>query len=72
MPFNSTSIGLAPSKAITGAVVSTTFTVLVAVPVLPLSSFALYVMVYVPTVAVSTVPVIVTVSPPSDVAPGPV
>ena len=40
----------------TGEVVSTTFTVLVAVAVLPSRSVAEYVMVYVPTVLVSTVP----------------
>ena len=45
----------------TGAVVSSTVTVLVAVPVLPESSVALYVIAYVPTVAVSTVPLDETV-----------
>ena len=69
MPPNSTVIGLVPSRVITGAVVSTTFTVLIAVPSLPLASVALYVMVYVSTVAVSTVPEVFTSSPPSDVAP---
>ena len=38
--------------------VSTTFTVLVAVPALPEGSVAVYVIVYVPTVLVSTVPVV--------------
>ena len=55
-----------------GAVVSafsTTLTALAAVPVFPAASVAVYVMVYVPTVLVSTVPVDVTVSPPSAVAP---
>ena len=37
--------------------VSTTLTVLVAEEVLPLASVAVYVIVYVPTVSVSTVPV---------------
>ena len=41
-----------------------------AVPSLSLASVAVYVMMYVPTVAVSTEPVIVTVSPPFDSAPG--
>ena len=54
---------------ITGAVVSTTLTVLVAVAVLPLASVAVYVIVYVPTVSVSTEPDEDTVSPPSEVAP---
>ena len=45
MPPNSTVIGLSPVTVITGAVVSTTFTVLVAEPVLLLASVAVYVMV---------------------------
>ena len=49
--------------------VSTTFTVLVAVPTLPAASVAVYVIVYDPTVEVSTVPDETTVSPPSEVAP---
>ena len=54
---------------ITGAVVSTTVTVLVAVPVLPAASVAVYVIVYVPAILVSKVPETVTVSSPSEVAP---
>ena len=38
--------------------------------VLPLSSVAVYVTVYVPFVEVFTEPVIFTSSPPSDLAPG--
>ena len=48
----------------TGAVVSTTLTVLVAVPALPEASVDVYVTVYDPTVSVSTVPVITTVIVP--------
>ena len=51
----------APVIVTTGLVVSTTLIVLVAVPVLPESSVALYVMVYDPTVEVSTVPLDETV-----------
>ena len=54
---------------IIGAVVSTTFTVLVAVPIFPTASVAVYVNVYSPTVVVVTVPIVVTSSPPSEVAP---
>ena len=61
--------GLFPFIVISGAVVSTTFIVLVAVPVFFSVSVAVYVIVYVPTLVVSTVPVDVTVSPPSAVAP---
>ena len=49
---------------IVGAEVSTTLTVLVAVPALPEASVAVYVIVYEPTVSVSTVPVITTVTVP--------
>ena len=49
---------------ITGAVVSTTLTVLVATPVLPDESVAEYVMVYEPTVSVSTDPEEVTETVP--------
>jgi len=66
---NSIYFGLSPVIVITGGIVSTTFTVLDAVPVLPESSVALYVIVYVPNTSVSTVPEVVTVSPPSAVAP---
>ena len=68
---SSTVAGLSPMIVITGAVVSTTLTVLVAVAVLPLASVAVYVTVYVPTVSVSTVPaeVTVTVSKSDAVAP---
>ena len=59
-----------PAKTvIIGAVVSTTVTVLVAVAVLPAASVAVYIMVYVPGVFVSTVPDTLTVSPPLEVAP---
>ena len=58
---SSTVAGLVPVTVTTGSIVSTTFTVLVAVPVLPEASEALYVIVYVPTVEVSTVPLDVTV-----------
>ena len=51
-------------EVITGAVVSTTLTVLVAVPELPEASVDVYVTVYEPTVSVSTVPVITTVTVP--------
>jgi hypothetical protein len=56
-------------EVIIGAVVSTTFTVRVAVPVLPEASVAVYVRVYVPTTDVFTLPVVVTVSLPLAVAP---
>ena len=69
MSPNSTDTIALPVSVITGGVVSTTFTVLVAVPVLPEASVAEYVIVYVPTVEVSTAPEVVTVSPPSAVAP---
>ena len=49
---------------IVGAVVSTTFTVLVAVAVFPSKSVAVYVSVYEPTKFVSTVPVVETGGPP--------
>ena len=56
--------GLSPVTVTTGAVVSTTFTVLVAEAELPLLSVAEYEIVYEPTVFVSTVPEDVTgVSP---------
>ena len=45
-------------EVITGSTVSTTFTVLVAVPALPEASVDVYVTVYAPTVSVSTVPVV--------------
>ena len=61
--------GLSPVTVITGDVVSTTLTVLVAVEVFPAVSVAEYVIVYVPRVFVSTVPDTDTVSPPSEVAP---
>jgi hypothetical protein len=44
----------------TGAVVSTTLTVLVLVPALPEASVDVYVSVYVPIVSVSTGPVVTT------------
>ena len=47
---------MSPLTITTGAVVSTTVTVLVAVAVFPSLSVAVYVIVYVPTVPVSTVP----------------
>jgi len=47
-----------------GAVVSTTFTVLVAVPAFPDGSVDVYVSVYSPTVSVSTLPVVTTVTVP--------
>ena len=53
----------------TGSVVSTTFTVLVAVVELPEASVAVYVIVYEPTVSVSTVPdVVVETCPESSEA----
>src|SRR5210317_730090 len=54
----------------TGPVVSTTLTVLVTLVLLLLSSVAVYVRVYVPTVFILTVPVMTTFSPPFAVAPG--
>ena len=51
-------------EVITGAVVSTTLTVLVAVPTLPEASVDEYVTVYDPTVSVSTVPEVTTVTVP--------
>ena len=62
--------GLSPKTVIVGGVVSTTFTVLVAVPTLPEASVAVYVNVYEPTVLVSTLPDTTTVSPVSASAPG--
>ena len=56
MPPNSTVAGLSPVTVTTGAVVSTTLTVLVAVAVLPSLSVAVYVIVYDPTTLVSTEP----------------
>ena len=53
---SSTVAGLSPVIVITGAVVSTTLTVLVAVAVLLSRSVAVYVIVYVPTAVVSTLP----------------
>ena len=44
--------------------VSSTLTVLVAVPALPEASVDVYVRVYVPTALVSTVPVVTTVTAP--------
>ena len=55
VPPSSTVAGLSPVTVTTGAVVSTTLTVLVAVAVFPSKSVAEYVIVYVPTVDVSTV-----------------
>ena len=66
---NSTVAGLSPVTDMTGAVVSTTFTVLVVVPTFAQSSIAVYVSVYVPTTFVLTVPVTTTGSPVSAVAP---
>ena len=48
----------------TGAVVSVTLTVLVAVPAFPEASVAVYVNVYSPTLDVSTVPVVTTSTVP--------
>ena len=66
---NSTVAGLSPVTDMTGAVVSTTFTVLVVVPIFPQSSIAVYVSVYVPTALVLTDPLTETSSPVSAVAP---
>ena len=60
VPPNSTVAGLSPVTVTTGAVVSTTLTVLEAVAVLPSLSVAVYVIVYDPTVLVSTDPEEVT------------
>ena len=69
---NSTVAGLSPVTVTTGFVVSTTFTVLVAVPELPDASVDVYVSVYSPTVVVSTVPEVETVtSPEASVATAP-
>ena len=57
---NSCVTGLSPVSVITGAVVSTTLTTLVAVAVLPSKSVAVYVKVDDPTVEVSTEPDVVT------------
>ena len=70
VPPSSTVAGLSPFTLRTGAVVSTTFTVLVAVPTFPEASTAVYVSVYDPTVLVSTTPETVTSSPVSAEAPG--
>jgi hypothetical protein len=56
--------GLSPVTVTTGAVVSTTLTVLVAVPAFPEASVAVYVNTYSPTVSVSTVPEVTTVTAP--------
>ena len=53
-----------PATVSTGAVVSTTFTVLVAVDSLPDESVAMYVSTYVPTSSSSTVPVVITLIVP--------
>ena len=66
---SSTVAGLLPVTVTTGAVVSWTTTVLVAVPTLPHESVAEYEIVYVPTELVSTEPDEETVSPVSAVAP---
>ena len=50
----------------TGDTVSVTFTVLVAVPAFPEASVDVYVNVYSPTVSVSTVPVVTTVTDPDS------
>ena len=68
-PPNSTEAGLSPAIVKTGAVVSTTLTVLVVEPTLPQSSIAVYVIVYEPTELESTEPLITTCSPVSAVAP---
>jgi hypothetical protein len=52
--------GFVPVTVTTGAVVSTTLTVLVAVAVLPLLSVAVYVIKYEPTALVFTDPEVVT------------
>ena len=57
---NSVVAGFVPVTVITGAVVSTTFTVLVAVAVLLSLSVAVYVIVYEPTALVLTEPDVVT------------
>ena len=57
---NSTDMSLPPVTVISGAVVSTTSIDLVAVAVFPSKSVAEYVIVYEPTVPVSTVPELVT------------
>ena len=55
---------MSPVTLTTGAVVSTTLTVLVAVPELLEASVEVYVNVYEPTVSVSTVPDVETVTDP--------
>ena len=55
----------------TGAVVSTTFTVLAAVSVLPEASVAVYVTEYAPTVSVSTSDVVVIVTSSRSLAVAP-
>ena len=57
---NSTVAGLSPVTVTTGAVVSTTLTVLVAVAVFPSKSVAIYVIVYIPTELMFTVPEVET------------
>ena len=61
---NSTVTGLSPVTVITGAVVSTTLTVLEAVPVLPDASVDVYVSVYDPRASVSTDPEVITLTLP--------
>ena len=56
VPPSSAVAGFVPVKVITGAVVSTTLTVLVAVETFPDLSVNVYVNVYAPNVVVSTVP----------------
>ena len=56
VPPSSTVAGLSPVTVTTGDVVSTTLTVLVAVAELLSKSVAIYVIVYEPTVPVSTTP----------------
>ena len=53
-------IGVFPISARVGGVASITTTVLVAVALLPALSTAVYVIVYVPGVLVSTLPLVVT------------
>ena len=61
---SSTVTGLVPVTVTVGAVVSTTFTVLVAVDVFPEGSVATYVRTYSPTASSFTVPLVVTVIDP--------
>ena len=61
---------MVPVTVTTGSIVSTTFTVLIAYPVLPEASVALYVIVYEAATLVFRFPkLVVTVSPPFAVAP---